>query len=394
MRVLQLHAGYRTPAGEDTVLANEAAVLAWGGHEVRQHVVPNPIRLGPTIRTLSRSLHNSAAAAAAERDVRDFRPDVVHVHNTWFALSSAVVPAVATHAPIVMTIHNYRLGCIGTDLYRGDAICTACVGRSPIRGVIHGCYRGSRVLSTIAATEVAVTRRRRTLHDHVDRFVAPSRFMADRLLDIGVPEDRLIVKPHFARDPGPRSRPPSASSEVIFIGRLSSGKGLSSLLRAWERFTSRRRDAGGDPLTLSIVGDGPLNEEMREAAPRDVEFTGWRPPDDVMRRLLAARAFVFPSAWYEPFGMVLVEALSTGTPVLTCHSSDAPRIVDAPPELVVPVGDDEALAQALGQLESDEFVDEIGRRNRRRFETTYSESAGLAGLEALYADVCRTARTR
>lgn len=392
MKVLQVHAGYRFPAGEDTVVANEAAALSAGGHDVRRHVVSNPSEFGAAIKALSLSLHNPMAARAVATEIDDFQPDIVHVHNTWFALSSSVVAAASrANAPVVMTIHNYRLGCLSADLFRGKSVCTACIGRLPLRGVVHGCYRDSRLLSAIQATEVSLTRTRGVLDDHVDRFVSPSAFMADRLVDIGVPADRLVVKPHFVSDPGPRRQPPSASNEIVFIGRLSAGKGLNTLLRAWERLSTGR--PSNSDLQLSIIGDGPLAAELREIAPRSVRFEGWLPRGDVTARLLSARAFVFPSTWYEPFGMVLVEALSAGIAIIASNASEAPAITATPPALTVPVDDDIALAQALDSLD-DDLVDDVGRRNRRRYEELFTEAVGLRLLEDLYADVIRGAPAR
>ena len=379
MKILQLHAGYRTPAGEDTVVAAEAAVLADGGHDIRQHIAHNPPGSADAIRVLSRSLRNRAQERAVAEELRRFEPDVTHLHNTWFALSTSVIDAVADHGtPLVVTVHNYRLGCLNSLLFRGAAVCTACVGRTPWSGVVHGCYRDSRVLSAVAATELMTSRRRGVL-DRVDRFVAPSRFMADRLVDIGVPADRLVIKPHFTDDPGQRPHPPSASQEIVFIGRLAPGKGLETLLRAWERFVSTTTK----DVRLTVIGEGPLGAEVREAAPRSVDFAGWIPGAEVRQRLLRARAFVFPSEWYEPFGMVLLEAMSAGLPVIGTTASDAPRITGTPTELVAPGGDERSLAECLHRLD-DQLVDAAGRAARQRFEAEYSEARGLAALEQLY----------
>jgi glycosyltransferase involved in cell wall biosynthesis len=392
MRVLQLHAGYRFPAGEDTVVANEANALRGAGHDVMQHIVANPSQIGPTIRALARSTYNRRAARDVTALVADFGPDVVHVHNTWFALSASVVEAAARAAPVVMTVHNYRLGCLSADLFRGDSVCTACVGRRPLPGIVHGCYRGSRALSSLAAIEVMATRRSGVLEEHVVSFVAPSRFMADRLIEIGLPADRVVVKPHFVADPGERTRRPSTSREVLCIGRLAPGKGLPTLLRAWERYANATHGESA-AMELVIIGDGPLAPVLRERAPRGVRFEGWLDRDEVTARMLNARAFVFPSEWYEPFGMVLVEAMSAGLPIIATTASDASRIAGAPNELIVPTGDEQALTDALLGL-TDEVVDEVGAHSRRRFEETYTEAAGLAGLERLYADVVGQATTR
>lgn len=388
LRVLQLHAGYRTPAGEDTVVEAEAAALRRAGHAVHQAIGNNPHTAAASVATLAKSRYNRDAARRATDACKEFRPDVAHVHNTWFAQSSSVIDAVAdAGVPTVMTLHNYRLGCLGADLFRGNDVCTSCVGRSPMSGVVRGCYRGSRALSAVMAVEIMSTRRRSTL-DRIDRFVAPSQFMADRLIDIGVPANRLTVKPHFTADPGPRSNAPSESDDVLFIGRLASAKGIQTLLRAWERFDNRSaaRTTGPGPLRLTVIGDGPLAAQARESAPRGVEFTGWLPHAEVQQRMLASRAFVFPSEWYEPFGMVLIEAMAAGLPVVTSRASDAVRITGTPSHLAAAAGNEQELAECLGRLD-DDTVDEVGRAARARFETTFCESVGIDDLVALYESV-------
>lgn len=385
MRVLQLHAGYRIPAGEDTVVEAEAEALRHVGHEVIQSIEHNPTGTAAALGALARSRYNHARARHVADLCSELHPDIVHVHNTWFAQSTSVIDvATDSGAPVVMTLHNYRLGCLGSDLFRDNSVCTACVGRSPFAGVVHGCYRNSRVLSAVAAVEVTSARRRRTL-SKVDRFVAPSGFMADRLVDIGIPADRLTVKAHFTADPGPRSAPPSASDEVLFVGRLTSAKGIQTVLRAWERYSSRH--PGSDVLRLVVIGDGPLYAEARESAPRGVEFVGWLSHSDVQERLLTSRAFVFSSEWYEPFGMVLIEAMAAGTPVVATTAADAVAITGTPTELTSPAGDAAALSECLTRLEDDRFVDDAGRAGRVRFESTYTEAAGVAELERLYRSV-------
>ncbi|MET0909277.1 MAG: glycosyltransferase, partial [Ilumatobacteraceae bacterium] len=375
MRILQIHAGYRFAAGEDTVVATEAEALRNGGHTVEQFIVPNPAGAAAAVKALARSTDNRAIGKRVAALIDDFAPDVVHVHNTWFAISSSPIRAAASRdIPVVMTLHNYRLGCLGTDLFRDGSICTACVGRSPWSGVVHGCYRDSRLLSALQAVEVVTNRARRVLTDGVSTFVAPSAFMADRLVDIGVPADRLVVKPHFTSDPGPRPDPPSASAEVLFVGRLAPGKGAETLVDAWTRAASR--PGARSDLELVVIGDGPSAPALQDLPSRSIRFDGWQTREQVIERLLGARALAFPSEWYEPFGMVLIEALSAGLPILTSNASGAAAIAGSPEELVFPSRDADALATGLAELDDDAFVDRIGASSRRRFEDRFSEPAG------------------
>jgi glycosyltransferase involved in cell wall biosynthesis len=385
MRILQLHTRYRLHAGEDSVVDTEADALRRGGHEVRQLIVENPSDPTAAVAALVRSLHNRPVAARVRTEIAAFSPDVVHIHNTWFAMSSSAIRAATeAGAPTVMTVHNYRLGCISADLFRDGDVCTACVGRSPIRGVLHGCYRDSRVLSAVHATEVSLTRSRRVLDQCVDRFVAPSQFFADRLVDLGVPADRLVVKPHFAPDPGPRPHPPSAATDVLFVGRLAAGKGVDTLLAAWP--TVERAEG----TRLSIIGDGPLRADLARSNVDGVDIAGWQERTEVRSRMLTARAVIMPSEWYEPFGMVLIEAMGAGLPIIVTTMAAARDIV-GPGAIVVPPRRPDALAIALSSLD-DATLDELGALNRRRYEECYTEATGLAELESLYVSVMGATR--
>lgn len=381
MRVLQLHCSYRIQAGEDSVVRAEAAMLERGGHEVVRYNPENPTGARESLSALSRSLYNRKAAREVRELVERTRPDVAHVHNTWFAASASVHDALAScGVPIAMTVHNYRLACISSDLFRDGEVCTACVGVGPWAGVRHRCYRDSLPLSIVAASEIAVNRRRGTVVDNVDRFVAPTAFLGDRLVEMGLPHDRIVVKPHFVTDPGARTRPAVDSDEVVFVGRLAAGKGIELLVEAWER-------AALPGLRLVVVGDGPLRPWLDAHAGASIEVVGWSEHDAVMARLLGARSMVFTSEWFEPFGMVLIEALGAGLPVVATDVAGVRGILDPPDHLLVPPARADLLAAALGHLADPAVVSAESDRARRRFEDHFTESANLPLLEAIYADV-------
>src|SRR5918998_3262883 len=150
MKVLQVHARYRHEAGEDAVVDAEGALLRSAGHEVVPFHTESPSSLPAAATSLLTSSWNVAAARRVDEAVRQHRPDVAPVHNTWFALSGSVLEHIdRAGVPVVMTLHNYRLGCISRDLFRDGAPCTSCLGRSPAPGVLHRCYRGSFAASAV-----------------------------------------------------------------------------------------------------------------------------------------------------------------------------------------------------------------------------------------------------
>ena len=202
------------------------------------------------------------------RDVlRRERPAVMHCTNTFPLLSpSAYYAARAEGVPVVQSLRNYRLACLNSSLMRNDRICETCLRRSvPWPGVLHACYRDSYLASATVAAMLVVHRARGTWRNQVACFYTPSEFARTKLLEAGLPADRLFVKPNFVHpDPGPGS---GNGGYALFAGRLFPGKGLELLLDAWRRLK--------DPIPLRIVGEGPLAELVQSAAAQSPGSSIW-----------------------------------------------------------------------------------------------------------------------
>jgi len=124
MRVLQLHTRYRQAGGEDMVVAAERAALEGAGHEVHAHIEENPEGPLAASGALLGSLWNPRSARRLVDAVDATRPDVAHVHNTWFATSPSVLSVLRRRrVPVVMTLHNYRLVCANAMFLRDGAPC-------------------------------------------------------------------------------------------------------------------------------------------------------------------------------------------------------------------------------------------------------------------------------
>jgi glycosyltransferase involved in cell wall biosynthesis len=379
VRVLQLHTPYRQPGGEDAVVRAEAEVLRRSGHEVVQYQVQNPPGAAGAIGSLVLSPWNPLQARRVQGLAERIRPDVAHVHNTWYAQSPAVLWALRrSGVPTVMTLHNYRLVCANGQLFRDGAPCEDCVGASPWHGVQHGCYRDSMVLSVPAAGTIALHDRLRTWSRTVDRFVVLSEFAAERLVRGGLPPDRIELKPNFVADPGPRACPAAASATVLYVGRLSPEKGVELLVEAW-------RELGDGPLELLVVGDGPLRDRLARRPAARLRLVGQLPAAEVRRQMLAARALVLPSVWYEGQPVAVLEALAAGLPVLGSG-------IGGVPELLAPLGRDWLAAPgevaswvaALRALADPERVEVASARARALYERSFSAATAARALEGVY----------
>jgi glycosyltransferase involved in cell wall biosynthesis len=303
----------------------------------------------------------------------------VHVHNLFPLLSPAVLRADV--APTVVTLHNYRLLCLPAVFLRDGQACEDCLGKLPWRGVVHRCYRGSAAGSAALATSLGVHRAAGSFR-RVGMFLAVSAFVREKHLEAGFHPDRIRVKPNFTA-PLPRRQGPGR--DFLFLGRLSEEKGLDRLLSLW-------RDV---PARLIVVGDGPERARLEAMAPSTVEFRGAVPSDEVAGFLAGARALVLPSICYEGAPRTVVEAFAAGVPVVANRYGALPTVVaDGTTGLLVQPSDPAAWRTALEALLVDETSERLGAAAFSAWRTGYSPEQGLADLEAAYATVTASARSK
>jgi glycosyltransferase involved in cell wall biosynthesis len=382
MRIVVAHNRYKYAGGEDAVMAAEVEMLRCAGHEVEL--------LGADNRTIDGMVAKIAAAGSLFHSpgssrrmgelIQTFRPDIVHIHN-WFPLLSPSIISVACAAgvPVVQTLHNFRMFCANSSLYRDGRVCLDCAGKAlPMGGVVHRCYSGSRVGSALVTAAFSYHRLAGTW-DGISTFIAVSDFQRELLIRGGMNSAQIVVKPNFVRDPGEPGQ--GNGGYALFVGRVTAQKGIRTVLQAWEEY----RPA----MPLKIMGDGPLANEVRDRVSRlaCVEYLGQRTASEVSSAMGAARFLIFASESYEPLGLTIVEAFSRGTPVLAARLESMNDLVkDGLTGLQFNVGDAADLAAKADQL----FADTQGycdlRCNCRRvYEERYTESQNYRMLSAIYA---------
>ena len=383
LKVLQLHNQYVIPGGEDTIADDEAKLLAAAGHIVDRYRVRNPTDKKHAVAAVAGAAWNPMQARALRDRIRETKPDVCHLHNTWFTLSPAVIHTLHDEGvPMVMTLQNYRLLCANALFFRDGQVCTKCLDGHIWRAVKHRCYHDSVGQSALAATVISTARVRGTWQ-LVDRFLAASNFVKSKFVEGGFAQERITVRPNLAPDCGARTTRPSESKTVLYVGRLSREKGVDVLVDAWAR-----AGAAVQGLELVIVGDGPLRQELEDRAVPDVRFTGWLQQAEVAQLMLTARTNVLPSQVFETFGRSMVEAMAAAMPVIASDISTPGEIVGelGANWLVEPTNGD-AWVRALAQLTDDALIDRDGARARELFDLKYSPQAAVSSLERVYRSV-------
>nr|WP_239462703.1 glycosyltransferase family 4 protein [Collinsella tanakaei] len=268
----------------------------------------------------------------------DFRPDVIHLNNVHrqITLSILDVPYLNEHhIPVVYTAHDYVTICPGYLMLDGQGrVCDRCLEDGRYRHCIENkCIKGSRSKSALAALE-AFFNRSRHMNDRIDRVIAPSRFMAEKLLEGGWPEDKVTVLQNFASDAildrartGGLDQTDREHPYLLYFGRISKEKGVGMLLDA---FLAAMPFLQG--WRLVIAGDGPefgaLKDKVRSLGPRcSVELVGYQRSERLQNYVGRASLAVTNSMCRENMPFSVIEAFAAGTPVVGSRIGGIPELV-------------------------------------------------------------------
>ena len=386
VNILIIHNSYQQSGGEDVVVAQETRLLERNGHRVsiykRSNHELDDLSFAQRLGLISRIVSANDSKLAVRGMLRDLKPEIVHVHNTFAMVSPSVYEVCQEEdVAVVQTLHNYRLLCPAATFYRSGAPCEECVTHGLLRSVRYACYRESRMMSGAIALMLKTHRSRQTWNGQIDAYIAISSFVKEQFVKAGFPASKIFVKHNFVDpDPGERSGP---GDYALFLGRLSPEKGLLPMLQAWEHLPSA--------VPLVIAGEGPMRSRLEaEVASRrlhSIHFAGRLKRGEAYDAMKKAAFLVVPSVWNEPFGMVVAEAFACGTPVLGAFAGAIQEMLDDQVTgLHFTPGDPHALAKSVtwawGHLP--ELV-AMGKSARRVYQDRYSANTSYERLMTIYA---------
>ncbi|HYI46073.1 MAG TPA: glycosyltransferase family 4 protein [Actinomycetota bacterium] len=356
MRILVAHAFYRIPGGEDRYVEQQVELLR-ERHQVELFSARNEELKGSSEAAL-RMLAPGGVRKRLEAVARGLAPDVIHVHNIYPALGAAVhTLARKLDVPLVMTVHNHRLRCPNGYRFTEGQVCDRCVGGNHLHALMHECFP-SKGQAAGYATALWIDRFARRVDTHVDLFIAPSRYMADRLGMWGISPDRVRMVRNFTDT---SARPATPAEHGVYAGRLSSEKGLDVLLEALKRC--------GDP-PFELLGDGPLSAPLEKMASdlglHNLKFRGRVDRVELDRLLATARYFVMPSLSDENAPLAVFEAMARGVPPVVSNRGGLPELVQDSALVTIP-GDPEDLARAIEALRRDDELRSRASRAARDF---------------------------
>jgi glycosyltransferase involved in cell wall biosynthesis len=384
-RVLIVHNRYQQAGGEDIGVQDEYGVLTNHGHQARILEADNDHIHGfvTQIQTAFSAAYSPSSRRRMAGAIADFRPDIVHVHNFFPVFSPSIYYACnEAGVPVVQTLHNYRLLCPSSILFRDGHVCEDCLGRAfAWPGVLHGCYRDSHLGTAAVAAMTSIHRALRTYEHRVQVLIALTEFSRRKLIEGGFCAGNIVVKPPFVDvDPGLGH---GQGGYALFVGRLSEEKGVLVLLKAW-RALSRQ-------IPLRIVGAGVLAERVRSEANAipGVEYLGLRSRAEVNELMQRATTLIFPSLWYEGVPRTILESFATGTPVIASRMGAMESLVEHRRFglLFEPGNVDALIAEVNWMLSRPEEWQSMRQLARAEYETKYDAERSYQSMTRIYEKV-------
>ncbi len=404
MKILEINTFNKIVGGVESYVAAMAAAITERGHELvplylmepEDHpgLVPThpgyympeltPHHTGHIIETFRTK--RAADIRARFLEILDAeQPDIVHCNNIY---SPVILREVFDRLPVVRTVHDYRFLCprLLKLTVRSDRLCDQRMGLICLR------ERCVSPLDHHGLRHMMMLKWEQEVSRDFDHIITKSRYIKQQLLQVGFEDEQVDVVPLSVVPPEEEApqpmRAPGDAATVLFVGRVAPEKGVDILLRALARVSEN--------IALQVAGDGPSLAESQELArelglEERVQWLGWQGVEQLAELYSRCDLTVVPSVWPEPFGLVGLESFAHRKPVVAFEVGGIPEWLDHEYSgLLVPVGDEEGLAQALERLAYDPALcKELGDNGRAQIDGRFSMDVAVGKLLAVFENHVR-----
>lgn len=330
MKILLVNKFYYRRGGDCIYMLNLEQLLKKHGHEVAVFAMDYPEnqktpwkKYFPAnmnkLMAFTRPFGSKEVKNKFNKLLNDFKPDVVHLNNIHTQLSPIIAELAHKRGiKVIWTLHDYKLLCPRYDCLRdGKNICEKCFNGDKTFCKTCKCIKGSTLASLIGYQEAKKWDMKR-LETCTDIFICPSKFMAQKMIQGGFNQKKLVSLCNFIDITKCQRQYFEKGDYYCFIGRLSHEKGVKTLIDAANKL----------PHKLKIIGGGPLLEELKDIANSNIEFVGFKQWNEIKELVGEARFSVIPSEWYENNPLSVIEAQCLGTPVLGANIGGIPELIE------------------------------------------------------------------
>lgn len=400
MKIALANNYYYLRGGSERVLLEDQAALNALGYEVEafaqfdaKNEPANYARYFPNIADYSLTsgidlakaawniVYSKSVGKAFAKFLDSYRPDIVHCHNIYGHLTTAVLDeAKRRNIPLVMTVHDLKLVCPSYLGLRQGNPCKSCWHGGYWRCLWWKCHKDSFAASLVYTIE-AYSNQLRGKYDSIVRFLCPSQFMQNALIESGIARERIIYHPN-ALEPTRYHPQFEPGNYILYAGRLSAEKGVLTLIAALKRAN----------IPLHIAGTGPLEEKIKDLVKdcgNNVILEGYRTGMELSELFRNAAFTVIPSEWYENASMSALESFAYGKPVLAADIGGNPELVanGIAGRLFIPK-DIKSLSDVAGEMwRNKEELIRMGKHARGLIKNRFSQANRISQLLSIYKEL-------
>ena len=305
-KVLVVHNFYREFGGEDSNIYEEIEFLK-SNYEISFYEEQNLDSLNIQNYFSFISLNNSKTNRKLKTLIKEFKPEIIYVHNTWFKINLGIFNLIKkSKIKVVLKIHNFRYKCADTFSIKlhlaGNLICPACGIKKNKRNIFNKYYQNSYIKSFFL---ILFTKKlNKIILNNNIKLIAISEFHKKNLIKHGFNKDNIFV----IHNPINLNINPNLVKQntVVYAGRIIAEKGVEELLYNWSLIKNNN-------YKLLIIGEGNLKNKLELIySSENIKFLGFLSNNETKRYINNSKAVITATKLYEGQPRLLSEASSQG----------------------------------------------------------------------------------
>jgi len=391
MRILCVHNQFRKFAGSDTVAAADAQLLERHAEVTTYTRNSNEVTQASGFAKLQvavDTLYSQRTVREITGVVEDFRPDIAYVHNVFPLISPSLYHVLhRLRIPSVHILHDFRLWCANSRFYVNNQVCESCKLGNYWGAIQKRCVQQNLAYSALYATSLYANRKMGLL-DNIGGYICLTDFAKNVLVQAKVQESKIYVCPNHIDTT--LFTPKSGTGQyALYLGGLYRDKGVLTVVKAFAKLPH---------IPLRVVGTGDAEQEVRDfiATQRlsNIELVGFQSGREKQESLANSLFTIVASHCYENFPLVVLEAFSSGKPVIASSIGALPYIVEHQKTglLFEPQNSDDLAEKVRWLCDRPAEIDSMGRQARATVEEKYDINLRYNALSSIFTKVIESAR--
>lgn len=320
MNILIIHNYYSVKGGEEYIVELQKKLFEQNNHNVfiysRDYKELDNWFLGRIWGTFT-SIYNPRSIKELKRIISENKIEIAILHNLLPIISPCIIPILKKNGvKIIQTVHNYRLLCPIGIFFNKGRICEKCTtGIREWNCFTNNCNKN--LFSSLSFSIRSYFIRKMNYYHKIDRFLTISDFQKNKLINNGFPEDKINTLPNTIEIKN-YDIDVESKNYIGFVGRLSYEKGIFDFIEIANQMPK-----------YNFKVAGAMTKDLNNITiPNNLEFLGFLNPKELDEFYLSCKVILVLSKWYEPFGLVNLESMLRGTPIIAYDIGAIPEIIE------------------------------------------------------------------